>query len=250
MPPILHCHNVIKSYQRRAVLQSLNLQMQQGEFLGLVGANGAGKTTLIKSILDFCEIEQGEIKLLDVPHTDARARENLVFLPELFKPPYYLQGGEFLNYFAKLHQVTYQNKYAQHLCEQLDLEPTALTQLVRTYSKGMTQKLGLIACFLVAKPLLILDEPMSGLDPKARAYLKHYLLKLKTQRQYSLFFSSHLLADVEALCDRLAILHEGKIQFIGSPTECCQQFAADNLETAYLRCIGVKEMIGMREASI
>jgi len=107
---------------------------------------------------------------------------------------------------------------------------------VRTYSKGMAQKLGLATCFLSRRDLLVLDEPMSGLDPKARALFKAYLLNAKHSGQ-TLFFTTHLLNDVESLCDRLAILHQGEVRFIGSPQDCCRTFAADNLERAYLQAI-------------
>ena len=101
----------------------------------------------------------------------------------------------------------------------------------------MAQKLGLLSCFLREKPLLIFDEPMSGLDPRARAYLKKYLLNLKQAGHTTMFFSTHLLVDVEALCDRMAILHDGQLRFIGTPSDCCQQYGTDDLEQAYLRCI-------------
>ncbi len=101
----------------------------------------------------------------------------------------------------------------------------------------MAQKLGLIACLLSNKQLLLFDEPMSGLDPRARAYLKQYLLELK-QKGKTLFFSTHLLVDVEALCDRVAILHQGEIRFIGTPEECCNHYEREDLEQAYLACVG------------
>lgn len=233
---ILNFQQVCKSYQHRQILDHITFQIEPGEFFGLVGVNGAGKTTLLKSMLDFCEINQGNIYLFDLPHTNPQARAHLAFLPEQFSPPYYLTGQSFLTYMARLHGQVYDPAKAQFLCHTLDLAESALHQPVRAYSKGMAQKLGLAACFFCDKPLLVFDEPMSGLDPKARAYLKHYLLKLKAKGT-TLFFSTHLLVDVEALCDRMAILHEGQLQFIGSPANCCATFAAPNLEEAYLNCI-------------
>ena len=101
----------------------------------------------------------------------------------------------------------------------------------------MAQKLGLIACFLSGKPLLVLDEPMSGLDPKARALVK---AKLRTLHEggVTIFFSTHLLADVAELCDRMAVLHEGRVLFSGSPLECRERWGAGTLEEAYLACVG------------
>jgi ABC-2 type transport system ATP-binding protein len=187
-------------------------------------------------LLDFCEIDAGKIDICNQSHLQPQTRHCLAFLPEQFTPPYYLTGRDFLKYVAQLHYHSYDHAQALALCEKLDLATSALSQMVKNYSKGMAQKLGLVACFLSHKPLLILDEPMGGLDPKARAYLKRHLLSLKAQGT-TLFFSTHLLADVESLCDRMAILHEGQLRFVGTPAECCTQFATSELEEAYLRCI-------------
>jgi ABC-2 type transport system ATP-binding protein len=227
---------VCKHYPHLQILDHINLQIRAGEFFGLVGVNGAGKTTLIKCLLDLCEIEKGSIQICGVAHTDHHARTPLAFLPEQFVPPYYLTGQHFLTYMAKLQRCVYNSKRIHNICHTLDLSVSALNQSVRDYSKGMTQKLGLAACFLSDKRLLVLDEPMNGLDPKARALLKYYLFTLKAKKT-TLFFSTHLLADVEALCDRMAILHEGRLPFVGTPSECCTTFAAENLEQAYLNCI-------------
>ncbi|MDM8564510.1 ABC transporter ATP-binding protein [Candidatus Halobeggiatoa sp. HSG11] len=228
--------NVYKKYNNKQILNDINLKILEGEFFGLVGVNGAGKTTMLKSLLDLCEIEQGSINLFNVQHVNYSSRSNLAFLPEQFVPPYYLTGQKFLNFMVQLYNYQYDFKQVQTICELLDLPASVLKQPVRDYSKGMAQKLGLTACLLANKPLLVLDEPMAGLDPKARAYLKQLLLDLRAKGT-TMFFSTHLLADVEALCDRMAILHEGKLQFVGTPTECCTIFSAPNLEQAYLNCI-------------
>ncbi len=233
---ILKFHQVCKKYPPHLILDQISFQLELGEFFGLVGVNGAGKTTLIKSLLDFCEIDNGTIQIFDTPHTHHESRRQLTFLPEQFSPPYYLTGQSFLTYMAQLHGQRYDPAKAQAMCQTLDLASSALKQPVRAYSKGMAQKLGLLACFLSEKPLLILDEPMNSLDPKARAYLKRHLLNLKSHG-VTLFFSTHLLTDVEDLCDRMAILHEGHLKFIGTPQQCCTTFMATNLEEAYLKCI-------------
>lgn len=227
---------VYKNYRRRSVLKDISFQIQEGEFFGLVGVNGVGKTTLLKSSLDFCDINQGNIYILGVNHTSVQARQQVTFLPEQFTPPHYMTGKHFLMYMAKLYMHPYNEKKMQTIFQVLDLHMDALEQTVNSYSKGMAQKLGLAACFLSDRRLLILDEPMTGLDPKVRAYLKQYLLTLKNQGA-TLFFSTHLLADVEALCDRMAILHEGEVRFVGTPVDCCAQFSAPTLEQAYLHCI-------------
>ena len=234
----LHFNNVTKRYPHQLALSDLNLSVHAGEFFGLVGVNGAGKTTLIKSLLDFCDIDSGSIDIFGIDHHQAQARARLAYLPERFLPPHYLTGRDFLQFMARLHRVTVDEPQMAQMLVTLDLDISALAKPVRDYSKGMAQKLGLAACFLSGKDLLVLDEPMSGLDPKARALLKDYLQQLKAQGK-TLFFSTHMLHDVEALCDRIAILHGGNVRFVGSPQECCTQFNAGNLEQAYLACIGI-----------
>lgn len=232
----LNVRNLFKAYRQQRVLDGISLRVEQGEYFGLVGMNGAGKTTLIKSLLDFCQIDAGQIEIFTRPHTHVSARAQLAFLPERFTPPYYLTGREFLRYTAALHGSRYRRDEVEHVFRHLDLDSAALSRPVRSYSKGMAQKLGLATCFLSQRDLLVLDEPMSGLDPKARALLKRYLLDTRESGR-TMFFSTHMLHDVETLCDRLAILHHGQVRFVGSPADCCAAFGADDLEAAYLNAI-------------
>jgi ABC-2 type transport system ATP-binding protein len=232
----LRFNNIVKRYEQKPVLQGINLEIAQGEFFGLIGMNGAGKTTLIKCLLDFCATDQGDVEIFGVNHRLTQARQRLAFLPERLIPPYYLTGRDFLKYTLKLQGLSYNPTEVDTTLQALDLDASALKRPVRSYSKGMTQKLGLAACFLANKDLYVLDEPMSGLDPKARALLKAHLLKQRAAGR-TLFFSSHALADVEEICDRMAILHNGHLGFIGSPTECKQRFEASTLEQAYMKCI-------------
>ncbi|OGR03293.1 MAG: ABC transporter ATP-binding protein [Deltaproteobacteria bacterium RIFOXYD12_FULL_53_23] len=238
MPPLaIHFQNVSKGYGASQVLREINLDIASGEFFGLVGMNGAGKTTLIKCLLDFCALDSGTIEIFEVSHRLTESRKLLSFLPERFMPPYYLTGMDFLKYILKLQALPYDQAKSEKMLQALDLAPSALSRPVRSYSKGMTQKIGLAACFLASKELYVLDEPMSGLDPKAHALLKSCLQELR-MAGHTLFFSSHALADVEEICDRMAILHEGRISFIGSPADCRLEYHADTLERAYLNCIG------------
>jgi len=234
--PCIQFTDVHKQYGNQHVLKGIALSMQQGEFLGLAGVNGAGKTTMIKCLLDLASVNSGSISIAGRPHTETESRNVLAFLPEKFTPPYYLTGRDFLNYMAALHGVASDQAATAAMLTTLDFNIDYLDKPVRQLSKGMSQKLGLAACFLSDRQLYLLDEPMSGLDPRARACLKKYLLQLK-QAGKSLFFSTHLLSDVEAICDRVAILHDGVIRFIGTPAECCRQFNATTFEQAYLECV-------------
>ena len=235
-PPALEIDHLAKRYGKLPVLESLTLTVTRGECFGLVGMNGAGKTTLIKCLLDFCDIDGGEIRIFGVPHRETHARKPLAYLPESFLPPHSLTGRDFVKYMLALREQSYDEAAARAMCAALDLDAQALDRQARSYSKGMTQKLGLAAGFLSQAELFILDEPMSGLDPKARALLKRQFASLK-QSGKTLFFSSHVLADVEEICDRMAILHAGQLRFIGTPAECRAKHQAESLEAAYLTAI-------------
>jgi ABC-2 type transport system ATP-binding protein len=232
----LNFHRVRKSFGSHVALSDFNLSVRAGELFGLVGVNGAGKTTLIKCLLDFATPDSGEIQIFGRAHADTSSRRTLAFLPERFLAPYYLTGRDFLRYMLTLHGQRFAAERVRAMLDALDLDQRALGLPVRSYSKGMTQKLGLAACLLSDKALYILDEPTSGLDPKARALLKRQMLALRSQGR-TIFLTSHLLADVGELCDRMAVLHAGSVRYTGPPAELLARYGCPDLEQAFLRCI-------------
>jgi ABC-2 type transport system ATP-binding protein len=240
-PAAISFHGLTKSYSGVAVLRELVLEIPAGRTFGLVGMNGAGKTTMLKCLLDFCEFDAGEIRIFGMPNQDTRARARLAFLPERFNPPYYLTGEDFLRYMMKLYEHSYAPIDVTRLLAELDLAASALAKPVRAFSKGMTQKLGLAACLLSQRELLVLDEPTSGLDPKARALLKSRLQAARAAGR-TVFLTSHALADVDELCDQMAVLHQGELRFSGTPAQLRSGYAADTLEQAYLACIETPQL--------
>jgi len=232
----IELNNIEKQYGKSNILDQISFVVKKGEFVGLVGVNGAGKTTLIKSILDLTDINGGSIKLFDKEHVNTSARINHAYLPERFNPPSYLKGDEFVHYMLELHQVKYEKNDVNDVLKKLDFDVDKLPKYVQTYSKGMIQKLGLASAFLSNKPLLILDEPMSGLDPKARKYLKEYFTLLK-QKQTTLFISTHLLTDVASICDKLLVLNNGNIVFEGRPSAFLQEHETNDYDEAFVTCI-------------
>jgi ABC-2 type transport system ATP-binding protein len=238
----MHTHalqfiNISKNFGIYPALIEVAFSVESGEYFALVGINGAGKTTLLKCLLDFCEPNAGKIEIFGTSHRLTASRNRLSFLPERFIPPFYLTGRDFLQYMLKLQGLPYDTTRVEDVLAALDLDLTALRLPVRAYSKGMTQKLGLAACFLASKELYVLDEPTSGLDPKARARLKAKFKDLRNQAR-TVFFTSHTLADVEEICDRMAVIHAGRLLFVGTPQQLCRLHAAPNLEQAFLSCIG------------
>ena len=240
--PALRFTQVTKRYGAKTALAGFSLEIRQGEFFGLLGVNGAGKTTLLKCMLDFCAVDSGDIQIFGTPHRVTRSRSRLAFLPERFSPPFYLTGRDFLQYMSRLHHTAYDANRVQQVFQSIDLDVAALDKPARSYSKGMTQKLGLAACLLSGKDLQILDEPASGLDPKARALFKRELAALRDGRR-TVFFSSHALGDVEQLCDRVGIVHAGKLCFAGTPDALKTAYEERNLEQAFLACIGEKRAV-------
>ena len=234
--PAICFEGVSKRFGSHRALERLSLRVAAGESLALIGMNGAGKTTCIKGLLDLCDLDSGTIEIFGTLHTESRARSGLAFLPERFQSPWYLGGREFLRYMARLHGSAWREDRVREVCAQLDLDPGALARPARDYSKGMAQKLGLAAAFLSGRDLLVLDEPMGGLDPKARRLVRR-LFDRHRAAGGTLFFSTHAIEDLPELCDRIAILHGGAIAFAGTAPECTQRFEAPSLVDACLRCI-------------
>lgn len=228
--------DVSKRFGAAHALERVNFRVDQGLSFGLAGVNGAGKTTLLKCMLDLCSASGGSIEIFGVPAIENRARARLTFLPERFSPPYYQNGRDFLRMMAGLRGDPYNDSLVRAIFERLDLAESALTRPVKDYSKGMTQKLGLASCLLADRDLIVLDEPMSGLDPKARAHVKELLADLK-RRGRTVFFTSHALADIEETCDEMAVLDAGSLRFAGTPESLRTQTGAAGLETAFLRVI-------------
>jgi ABC-2 type transport system ATP-binding protein len=225
------------AYGKTQVFQNFNLSISEGETFGFIGLNGVGKTSLIKTMLGLRRATGGTIRIFGHEAGSVQSKTVLAYLPERFDPPWFLSGMEFVKFSLSLYGKAFDRDLVLRYAERLALDPKALPRRVQTYSKGMRQKLGLIATILTDCKLLILDEPMSGLDPQARALVKDLLLECKAQGK-TIFFTSHILIDMEEICDRVAVLHEGTLKFIGQTQDLKRQFAsAENLERAFLQCI-------------
>ncbi len=236
MPEIaVRLEHVVKRQAGRAVLDGVSLDVAAGRIVGLAGLNGAGKTTLLRCLLDFCALDGGTITLFGQPHAVPAARAPLAFLPERFQPPAHLSGGEFLAYTQALHGQRPDEAATSAMLDALQLDRGAMGKTARHYSKGMTQKLGLAATLLLDKRLYVLDEPASGLDPQARALFMR-AVRARVDQGAAVLLTSHALADIDALCDRMAILHGGRVVYAGTPADCAAM-AGGNLEHAFLAAV-------------
>lgn len=237
----LTVESVFKSYGSNLVLNDVSLSLKPGEIFGLVGLNGVGKTTLIKIILDLARADKGNVAMFGEAATTVKARERISYLPEKFSPSRYLKGMEHLSLALSYYGKKLDKDAARKLAVDLDLDPAALDRKVGSYSKGMGQKLGLIGAFMVDQPFMILDEPMSGLDPRARIKLKDVMLRAKAEGK-TLFFSSHILSDIDEICDRIGIIHASKLVYLGTATEFKPTFKEASLERAFLKAIGEADL--------
>ncbi len=218
-------------------LQGLTLTIDEGEIYGFVGANGAGKTTAIKALLGLLRPTRGEAFLFGRSVRETASRTDVGFLPEA---PYfyeYLSGREALDFYATLSGVDAASRSgrASEVLERVGLA-FAADRAVREYSRGMRQRLGLAQAIIHKPKLVILDEPMGGLDPLGRRDVRELILDL-VRGGTTAFFSSHILSDVEALCDRVGVLVEGNLVASGPVHE----LAAPRVKSAELRVAGVAE---------
>jgi ABC-2 type transport system ATP-binding protein len=201
-------------FGRRSVhaLSGVSLSVKRGEIFGLLGPNGAGKTTMIKVLLGLVHKTSGEAEMLGHPAGHRPTRRNIGYLPEHHRIPHHLNGNTALEYYGGLSNMPLSEirRKRPKLLEMVGLGRWGKT-LVRKYSKGMSQRLGLAQAMLHDPELLILDEPTDGVDPVGRAEIREVLGRLKSEGK-TIFLNSHLLQEVELVCDRVAILGRGKLR--------------------------------------
>ncbi len=230
--PALEFRGVSKRYRGEPALTDVRFTVARGEQVGLVGINGAGKSTLLRAALDLIDIDTGWIEIHGRDHRASAARAGVAYLPESFTPPHYCTGMEFVDHLCRLHGARVARSEVAAECDRLGLDPAVLDRRARHYSKGTAQKLGLAACLLVHPTLLLLDEPMTALDPPSRARVCTRLAVCGDSGQ-TLLFTSHQLDDVSALCGRVFVLNRGRLLFDGPPA----RFAASGaLEGGLAAC--------------
>ncbi len=200
----------------KCALKPLRLTVDEGEIFGFLGPNGAGKTTTLKMLMGLVYPTRGSARILDKPINDPQVKAQIGFLPE---QPYfydYLTAQELLAYYGKLSGVASSELRGRiaHMLDRVGLTGSANLQL-RKFSKGMLQRVGIAQAILHDPKIVFLDEPMSGLDPMGRREVRDLMEQLKREGK-TVFFSTHILSDAEALCDRVAILNHGELRGVGA----------------------------------
>jgi ABC-2 type transport system ATP-binding protein len=222
--PAIEIEGLTKDYpvgfwrkRMRRSLDDLSLRVDEGEIFGFLGPNGAGKTTTLKLLLSLIFPTAGTARILGRPIDDVAMHRDIGYLPE---QPYfydYLTARELLDYYARFSGFPAAERHARvsRVLERVGLAASADMQL-RKFSKGMLQRAGIAQAIVHDPRIVFLDEPMSGLDPIGRREVRDIILDLKTQGR-TVFFSTHILSDAEMLCDRVAVLHLGKLRGVGAP---------------------------------
>ena len=205
--------------KKKRSLEDLSMRVDCGEVFGFLGPNGAGKSTTIKLLMRLIFPEGGTARILGRSIDDVSVHRETGYLPE---QPYfydYLTAGELLDYFARFHRLSATDRRArvQKMLKKVGLETAGKIEL-RKYSKGMLQRVGLAQAILHDPQVVILDEPMSGLDPLGRREVRDIILELKKDGR-TVLFSTHILSDAEMLCDRVGVIVGGKLRGVGTPGE-------------------------------
>lgn len=213
---LLQAINVSKQFGEFTALDNINIEVKKGEVYGFIGPNGAGKSTTIRILLGILQATSGEAKLfgMDAWSEAVAIHKRIAYVPGDVNLWPNLTGGEVIDLFTKLQGAPNEKRKAE-LMDVFDLDPT---KKCRTYSKGNRQKVALVAAFASDAELFILDEPTSGLDPLMERKFQEQVLQLKNEGK-SVLLSSHILSEVEKLCDRVGIIREGKIIETGTLAE-------------------------------
>jgi len=217
MEAAIELKTVSKSYKQRPAVQNLSFEVGAGEMFGFLGPNGAGKTTTIRLMLGLLRPDAGQVRLLGQEMSSSESQTALAklgFLPDVARIDGGFSGGEWLDYLAALQNAAPNPERRNYLCQRLELAQSDLKRKIRAYSRGMRQKLAIIQTLQHQPALLIMDEPTEGLDPLAKRALFELLAESRRENGTTVFFSSHILSEVEKLCDRVALIRVGQLAAI------------------------------------
>lgn len=245
--PVIRIDGLVVEYPRRSMGQSphravdrLSLEVRKGEVYGFLGPNGAGKTSTMQVLLGFQPPTEGAAYVYGVDVQEPIARQRIGYLPELTYYYKFLTAEELLRFYGRIFQIPKSTleRRIDEILRLVEMEG-ARKNLIKSYSKGMQQRIGLAQALINNPDLLILDEPTSGLDPLGRMKVREIIQRLKNEGK-TVLFSSHELGEVETICDRVAIINRGKLQVQGRVADLVREHQMD-LERVFLKVIGYKE---------
>jgi ABC-2 type transport system ATP-binding protein len=234
---VIVVEGLVKRFGRVLALNGIDFDVPSATVLGLLGPNGAGKTTTMNVLLGYVNPTGGAAYLFDVNVREPIARQRIGYLPELTYYYKFLTVEELLRFYARIFEIPKAEVEPRidQLLKLVELDH-ARKRPIRTYSKGMQQRAGLAQALINNPDLLLLDEPTSGLDPLGRMKVREIIQRLKNEGK-TVFFSSHELGEVETICDRVAILHQGELKVEGRVTDLVNQYQC-NLEQVFLKVVG------------
>jgi ABC-2 type transport system ATP-binding protein len=220
---VIETRDLRKNYGRIQALKGVSIKVEKGQIYGLLGQNGAGKTTLIKILMGIVKISEGSAELLGSPAGTTRVRQRVGYLPEDHLFPGYHTGYSLMDFYGQLYGVSRADR-RRLIPESLELVGIAgrMNSKIKTYSKGMKQRLGIAQSLLHDPEVIFLDEPTDGVDPIGRREIRELMGRLK-EKGHTIFLNSHLLGEVELICDRVAILRKGELVREGTIAELTQQ---------------------------
>ena len=243
---------VAKRYEDIVAVDYIDLDVKYGEILGILGPNGSGKTTTLKMILGLIKPDSGSVNVLGINTKDdpVAVKRRVGYVPETPRLYEFLTGLEYLDFIADIYGLSVSEKEARikEYLEALELEGRE-GDMISSYSQGMKQKTVLISAFLHKPKLLLLDEPLSGLDPRSARIVKDLLRKL-TAQGITTIMSTHILEIAQAMCDRIAIMYEGKLLALGTMKELRQKarLPGSDLEDIFLKLTGTEDIRDVVEA--
>ena len=245
---VIQTRNLSKIYRdfwgRKKVraLNSLSLSVNRGEVFGLLGPNGSGKTTTLKLLLGLLFPTEGSVTILGKPATDVTKNEKIGYLPEESYLYRFLNAEETLDFYGRLFDMPakVRRERSAALIERVGLKHARRRQL-KEYSKGMTRRIGLAQALINEPELILLDEPTSGLDPLGSRDMKDMIIKLKSEGK-TVVMCSHLLADVQDVCDRIAILHDGELKVLGRVQDLLKDQGVTQIKSTHLEPAAIEEV--------
>lgn len=232
---IIRIQNLSKKFEKKLILDDINLEIPSQGLFGIIGLNGAGKTTMIKCLLNLIPEYHGTILIGEKSSKITSSRKIISYMPERFSPNQNITGYEYIKTYSNLYKTLFELEKIHEIAKDISLDTSFLSLKIKECSKGTIQKIGILACLYVNVEVIVLDEPTSGLDIIARRSLKNAFIKHAQNK--AIVFSSHILSDVEELSSQIAVVANNKIAFTGKPKQFLEEQSSNSIEEAFIKIV-------------